>query len=943
MGLSSLCLPKSSVLELLEQESAENRVLYQNCSLGSIHVQCEQRTHGCRQSALLLLQQSRITSKGRKGLFAEEAGEGKGIKSDTGRGKGIKSDTGRHHMASAAKQSLPSYQDLLNKKALTTGERVFCTQRKGRRFYGDLLPDGRIGFSKGQTPDLNLNFPSPTAFNNFCGKLADPSYNKGNGFCYTFHKPPASNIWMPLDYYRWSAFGISQQCYPPNFKPGDPKPGGSSKPDANKRARANNSVESLFPYGFREHEPANSAAIHMDEAEVQRINSLVSSQIEGVPRKALGKQPRRKGSAHSHSYPNKQARRQVREAKKQLRDETFRLVVHEGGKVPEGTHPQALAHIPRADQGTGGAEDWCTWAQAVHRMAGIEGLDDGGSVADVAGRRRGETFRAQIGDRLEFVFSADKRDWKPGTVVSVDDDKETFEACIEVPESGEFLSQSIYQSYSFFEHGTEFCWPGERPLPPDVASSRKAHAKARGREKGSAKTHATGPLMTAAEKNAAAAIRATAAAAERAWALAAEQCLTPGEQAQFRALRSELKTLTCELKKRKEALTTLAEKRDLIAECEALRSEEQALAVKRSALLDMHGSRQCVVCWDRVAVVALNPCGHVCVCDTCSGKQRDCPLCRTRVTLTMRIFFSNTPAILPSLPRNFLRPERHRLQRRTQSDTEAQTQTKTQIQAKVQAQAQALERTQTQSLLHSPDDAAKEIEAVRQRLTEADKERCDLDGSIKCGSCAKLFATCAHSHAVSLKAWRAEHERLTKARNHVLLEHSALLEWELASHSCRCVMCTDEVMGPSKKETSTAGEVSVPGARGMVEGEGKAEDHVPGGLNCKGCGNKPGCHKKGCLSLRMTWHERSGASAVQADVQDAVRMSQAASEEMSSAGVSDVMLQATREMGAQAGETSIVALTPCGHVCVCDKCAGQVKECPWCKVKVLGFLRIFLT
>ena len=72
-------------------------------------------------------------------------------------------------------------------------------------------------------------------------------------------------------------------------------------------------------------------------------------------------------------------------------------------------------------------------------------------------------------------------------------------------------------------------------------------------------------------------------------------------------------------------------------------------------------------------------------------------------------------------------------------------------------------------------------------------------------------------------------------------------------------------------------------------------------------------------------------------------MSQAASEEMSSAGVSDVMLQATREMGAQAGETSIVALTPCGHVCVCDKCAGQVKECPWCKVKVLGFLRIFLT
>ena len=44
---------------------------------------------------------------------------------------------------------LPSYQDLLDCKALAEGDRVFCMRRKGKRFYGDLLADGRIRYSKG--------------------------------------------------------------------------------------------------------------------------------------------------------------------------------------------------------------------------------------------------------------------------------------------------------------------------------------------------------------------------------------------------------------------------------------------------------------------------------------------------------------------------------------------------------------------------------------------------------------------------------------------------------------------------------------------------------------------------------------------------------------------------------------------------------------------------
>ena len=50
--------------------------------------------------------------------------------------------------ASAPQMSrLPQYQDLLDRKVLAHGDRVFCTRRKGKQFYGDLLDDGRIRYS----------------------------------------------------------------------------------------------------------------------------------------------------------------------------------------------------------------------------------------------------------------------------------------------------------------------------------------------------------------------------------------------------------------------------------------------------------------------------------------------------------------------------------------------------------------------------------------------------------------------------------------------------------------------------------------------------------------------------------------------------------------------------------------------------------------------------
>ncbi len=98
---------------------------------------------------------------------------------------------------------LPSYADLLASNALTVGDRVFYSERKGKRFYGDLIADGRIRYSAGQMPSLNdVYFLSPTAFNNFCGRMADPTYHKGNGFVYTFYKHNEDKMWVSLSSIR---------------------------------------------------------------------------------------------------------------------------------------------------------------------------------------------------------------------------------------------------------------------------------------------------------------------------------------------------------------------------------------------------------------------------------------------------------------------------------------------------------------------------------------------------------------------------------------------------------------------------------------------------------------------------------------------------------------------------------------------------------------------
>jgi hypothetical protein len=61
---------------------------------------------------------------------------------------------------------------------------------------------------------------------------------------------------------------------------------------------------------------------------------------------------------------------------------------------------------------------------------------------------------------------------------------------------------------------------------------------------------------------------------------------------------------------------------------------------KRSTPLveKMFGVKECCVCLDVPPTVLVDPCGHLCLCDTCneilsvlSNQKRLCPVCRTPI------------------------------------------------------------------------------------------------------------------------------------------------------------------------------------------------------------------------------------------------------------------------------------------------------------------------
>ena len=47
----------------------------------------------------------------------------------------------------------------------------------------------------------------------------------------------------------------------------------------------------------------------------------------------------------------------------------------------------------------------------------------------------------------------------------------------------------------------------------------------------------------------------------------------------------------------------------------------------------------CVICMDAPLEMVLVPCGHMCVCESCSRQIISCPMCRKTVDNAVKVFF----------------------------------------------------------------------------------------------------------------------------------------------------------------------------------------------------------------------------------------------------------------------------------------------------------------
>jgi DNA repair exonuclease SbcCD ATPase subunit len=108
-----------------------------------------------------------------------------------------------------------------------------------------------------------------------------------------------------------------------------------------------------------------------------------------------------------------------------------------------------------------------------------------------------------------------------------------------------------------------------------------------------------------------------------------------------RALEEKEKALEAS---RAERSTVLGVSRQLVAEAaeQAAATESKRLRLALEVPATAEAGHACVVCFEKWAGdVALRPCGHVCVCDKCRASALAkglCPICRKRVTETLRTF-----------------------------------------------------------------------------------------------------------------------------------------------------------------------------------------------------------------------------------------------------------------------------------------------------------------
>ena len=52
----------------------------------------------------------------------------------------------------------------------------------------------------------------------------------------------------------------------------------------------------------------------------------------------------------------------------------------------------------------------------------------------------------------------------------------------------------------------------------------------------------------------------------------------------------------------------------------------------------------CSICLDNAITLLIEPCNHICICDKCNNSlvTKECPICRTNISATRKIYFANT-------------------------------------------------------------------------------------------------------------------------------------------------------------------------------------------------------------------------------------------------------------------------------------------------------------
>jgi len=66
-----------------------------------------------------------------------------------------------------------------------------------------------------------------------------------------------------------------------------------------------------------------------------------------------------------------------------------------------------------------------------------------------------------------------------------------------------------------------------------------------------------------------------------------------------------------------------------------MRATLTKLELKKDALLKEH--KMCMLCNDNVKSVAFTPCGHVCVCEQCGHREKECPVCKSPIQQKIKV------------------------------------------------------------------------------------------------------------------------------------------------------------------------------------------------------------------------------------------------------------------------------------------------------------------